>query len=676
MNRNDIGRLAWIDFLLSAISSCLAVYTLGEGLRIPVMASVVIGLIIGGTLFSVIMHRLVPLRRRWIGALLYFLVAIFAIVFMDPLMTMMPDEGFPRFLLLAGGLAWMMAFGSFFQWQESTLIFQAVPGIALFGLVGAFDTFAGAPFAFFGFLLCFATLFARANSRTMMRQAQDAGFGVSETPATLLNNLRNGPWRYMAGPAWALGSALVVVLFSILGAPLVQASMQSVAGSVRLMNRNATQINASVTSTLSMGGQTVVGAGPRQTLRHQPVMRIKNGPLDYYRMETYGEYTGRGWRDIQNYRNSGELVTDLRDQHSLLQRSLAFDPASRTYQTYDVDIVENVNSVPIVGIPSQNQLPEGATFRSDGTLQWRPSRREAQKVGVWVKAKGETPTKVGRGLPPLYYGIGSSLTIPQRVREFARTAVRGGATDYERAQRLKTAIGQRIYYDLKAPAVPAGRDPVDYVIFDSKRGYCDLFATSMVVMARSLGMPARYATGYYPSLDEMDGDTVVLNESEAHAWAEIFFDGVGWVSFDPTEDAQGSADRGEPTYVEEFWDQPWVEVTTTVIAILAIGVGGFFGLRYLRRGPVVSDPRRLPAAVAYLHLIKVLERGTGRPKRPSQAPSEYISMITDQLGAEAVRIREISGRLAAGLYAAAPLEDSEVQSLRRQIAELKSRLRK
>ncbi|MBQ7935395.1 MAG: transglutaminase domain-containing protein [Clostridia bacterium] len=71
---------------------------------------------------------------------------------------------------------------------------------------------------------------------------------------------------------------------------------------------------------------------------------------------------------------------------------------------------------------------------------------------------------------------------------------------------------------------------------EKKEGYCTLFASSMVAMARSLGYPARVATGYYaqPIMNELNNYGVELKDSNYHAWAEIYFDGMGWVPFEPT----------------------------------------------------------------------------------------------------------------------------------------------
>ncbi len=74
-----------------------------------------------------------------------------------------------------------------------------------------------------------------------------------------------------------------------------------------------------------------------------------------------------------------------------------------------------------------------------------------------------------------------------------------------------------------------------------KQGYCEYFATAMVMMLRAVGVPARYAVGYLPGQRQGDGSWRVGRDA-AHAWVQVFFPGYGWVDFDPTP---GNAQNGQ-----------------------------------------------------------------------------------------------------------------------------------
>jgi hypothetical protein len=87
---------------------------------------------------------------------------------------------------------------------------------------------------------------------------------------------------------------------------------------------------------------------------------------------------------------------------------------------------------------------------------------------------------------------------------------------------------------LDLPVPPPGRDVVDYFIFDLQRGYCDYYATAMVVLARAAGLPARLVMGYASGTYDVDTARYIITEADAHSWVEIYFPGYGWVEFEPT----------------------------------------------------------------------------------------------------------------------------------------------
>ena len=91
-----------------------------------------------------------------------------------------------------------------------------------------------------------------------------------------------------------------------------------------------------------------------------------------------------------------------------------------------------------------------------------------------------------------------------------------------------------ISYTLDVPAPPLDRDVADYFLFDLRRGYCDYFATAMVVLARSVGIPARLVTGYASGGYDVISAQFVVLEKDAHSWVEVYFPSYGWVEFEPT----------------------------------------------------------------------------------------------------------------------------------------------
>ncbi|MBQ8894928.1 MAG: transglutaminase domain-containing protein [Clostridia bacterium] len=128
-------------------------------------------------------------------------------------------------------------------------------------------------------------------------------------------------------------------------------------------------------------------------------------------------------------------------------------------------------------------------------------------------------------------------------------------------------------------------DYITYFLFqnEKKEGYCTLFASSMVSMLRSLGMPARVATGYYatPFMIDTDSFATELVDSNYHAWVEVYFDGMGWIGFEPTPDFGGERNY----YLLEALDRG-EEIEEPVIEIVYEEIPGF--IKY--NNQVLPDP--------------------------------------------------------------------------------------
>src|SRR5690606_37661819 len=123
--------------------------------------------------------------------------------------------------------------------------------------------------------------------------------------------------------------------------------------------------------------------------------------------------------------------------------------------------------------------------------------------------------------------------VSQRVIEDARTLTADRATVYAKARAIETYLRSFTYNDdIEAP--PPGRDPVEYFLYDIREGYCDYYATAMVVMLRGLGIPSRVVSGYAEGSYDPETALYYIAERDAHTWVEVFFPGLGWVEFEPT----------------------------------------------------------------------------------------------------------------------------------------------
>ena len=122
----------------------------------------------------------------------------------------------------------------------------------------------------------------------------------------------------------------------------------------------------------------------------------------------------------------------------------------------------------------------------------------------------------------------------------------GADSAYDRAEAIMDYLRANMRYTLRTEYPPKGRDFVSYFLLDSREGYCSYYATAMAVMGRIAGLPTRYVEGYLARPNQ-----AVLTGENAHAWAEVYFKGVGWVPFDATGGATGRSglpeeDLGDP----------------------------------------------------------------------------------------------------------------------------------
>jgi transglutaminase-like putative cysteine protease len=119
---------------------------------------------------------------------------------------------------------------------------------------------------------------------------------------------------------------------------------------------------------------------------------------------------------------------------------------------------------------------------------------------------------------------------PQKLRDQAVQITANASSEYERALALQDFFRNNFTYDLSVRA-GHGEDAIESFL-EQRRGYCEQFAGTYAAFARSIGLPARVAVGFTPG--ELTGGVYVVRGEFAHAWPEVWFEGVGWVPFEPT----------------------------------------------------------------------------------------------------------------------------------------------
>jgi len=131
------------------------------------------------------------------------------------------------------------------------------------------------------------------------------------------------------------------------------------------------------------------------------------------------------------------------------------------------------------------------------------------------------------------------LQLPEnfspRIRELASEITADLETPYDKAAAITSYLRREIEYVNPLPQpLPEGEDPLEWVLFDLKQGFCNYYASAEVLMLRSVGVPARMAVGFAEGQFDPETFVYTVRSLDAHAWPEVFFPGIGWIEFEPT----------------------------------------------------------------------------------------------------------------------------------------------
>ena len=369
--------------------------------------------------------------------------------------------------------------------------------------------------------------------------------------------------------------------------------------------------------------------GGRPELEELEVFRIDVNPgfRPYWRGATYDIYTGQGWQiTVGPEGPTGTLPL----------------PPAPAYQT----VVQRVAHTRTGGGPVFALAePIAVALVTETVALWHGPgdlaglRVDVPTYNVISRVAQPTPARL-RAAPADYPPeiaeryLQLPESVPQRVAVLSVEIAGGEETAFDQAARLEEYL-RTFPYTLDLDSPPPGQDVADHFLFTLQRGYCDYYATAFVVMARSLGLPSRMATGYAGGeRDPETGDLVVM-EANAHSWAEVYFPGWGWVRFEPTPGRDESGLAPEETVETTVGAglglgaiPRWLRVGgIALLGLLLLGSAAWFGWRAYRRrqeAALTDLPHTWQRIVAVGHQLEV-------PHRPGQTVLEYTTVVSEAL---------------------------------------------
>ena len=260
----------------------------------------------------------------------------------------------------------------------------------------------------------------------------------------------------------------------------------------------------------------------------------------YWRAATFGDYRDGRWQAGEvEYKEFDPNRTRLQ-QPAYLQRrqvvvafTMHVPASSRMYVAQQVQWMDRPSTLELAFDPS------GSHDISGVRAQQVVRRGEAYQVVANVSVADQLSlNEAGDDYPQWVRENFLQLPadITPRTHELARQIVAeaGAETPFEKAEAITNWLRANIVYDQGIDAPPQDVEPVDYLLFTSRRGYCNYYATAEVILLRSLGIPARMAAGMAQGTLDPTTNVFHVLEQNAHAWPEVYFPRYGWIEFEPT----------------------------------------------------------------------------------------------------------------------------------------------
>ena len=244
----------------------------------------------------------------------------------------------------------------------------------------------------------------------------------------------------------------------------------------------------------------------------------------YWRTAAYGTYTGSGWERSTESRPVDGAIDHSGPDGARIDYELTLEKGASAVPTaYRPALVEGVDNPQVTAngaVEPGSKLDAGTTIRG---VSYAPR----DDVNLLRSTDESYPSAIENRYTQL------PDSTPERIaQQTARVFENADASDpYQKAVAVQEFLRSSKEYSLDVDE--RSSSIADTFIFEMDAGYCEYFATSMAVMLRSQDIPARYVVGY-SSGQQVGQNTYEVRGMNAHAWVEVYFEGVGWVRFDPT----------------------------------------------------------------------------------------------------------------------------------------------
>jgi transglutaminase-like putative cysteine protease len=289
----------------------------------------------------------------------------------------------------------------------------------------------------------------------------------------------------------------------------------------------------------------VSGFGSELTLGELGEIRQNHAPVLHVRAYDGRPLAGLRWRGrvLSGFDGRRWFNPPEREQRLIVDNGrVTLPPGPRTRPGRSLGYQVQMSAIApdtlfFAGTPETISIQARALFRSpSGTIRAPRFGMAGLRYGAYSRIENELrlPDAPPPPLDPeLQRALLALPPLDPRIAEVARRWTAGVADPEARARAIEAHFHRDFRYSLDM-GTTAAADPLAHFLFERRAGHCEYFASAMAVMLRSLGIPARIATGFLGGVYNSLSGWQVIRASDAHSWVEAYIAGRGWMSFDPT----------------------------------------------------------------------------------------------------------------------------------------------
>ncbi|MEM7066903.1 MAG: transglutaminaseTgpA domain-containing protein [Cyanobacteria bacterium P01_B01_bin.77] len=457
----------------------------------------------------------------------------------------------------------------------------------------------------------------------------------------------------------------------------------------------------------------------RGELEPQVVMRVRSQRAGFWRVMAFDSYTGQGWEVSRG--NNLVTLNRSRSSYRFLPPLRPLGATQEVVQTYTM-VQDFQNLVPVLYAPESLYFPaDELAMDAEGALRPPGLLVEGLTYTVVSKVPIRNPERLNQSgtdyTEPirLHY-----LQVPDEIRDRIRTETERWLataevpvnTPYEKATFLSQVLRDNYTIETDLAHFEDGEDLVSAFLFKYKGGQRDQFSTVLTVMLRSIGIPARLATGFGPGQFNPFTGFYIVRNTDAYAQTEVYFPDQGWFYFNPIPNSSlfSPEDEGNHPFsiLRQLWQllegalpapvtqfvqrgfqmlvlliglllrglsrlngQGWLSVIWWTVGLTGLGFVGWLCLQGWRRWQRSLRLGRLaPAEQIYQQMLWVLNQ-QGYGKQASQTPLEYAAGLQRRSDfRHGNLVRQMIERYVGWRYGGQPVD---VDSLHAGLQELKRR---